>query len=130
MRRHTSRMSRTRRVNRAIAVLLAALVAGSSSGGQSLAGSLVRDTVHGISLEKNAYGDSPDRAVLVYLPPSYRVDSTRRYPTVYLLHGFGGTEASWIRGYARFNVQQAMDSLIAAGAVREMIIVMPNARNR
>ena len=31
---------------------------------------LVTDTVHAPSLEGNLYGDSPNRATLVYLPPS------------------------------------------------------------
>src|SRR6266571_4015308 len=55
-------------------------------------GRLVADTVHSRAIEKNLYGDSPDRSVLVYLPPSYESGSGKRYPVVYLLHGFGGTE--------------------------------------
>src|SRR4029077_96353 len=43
--------------------------------------------VHGKSLEGNLEGDSPDRDVTVYLPPSYAADKSRRYPGVYLLHG-------------------------------------------
>jgi S-formylglutathione hydrolase len=44
--------------------------------------------VHGRSLEGNLSGDSPDRVVSVYLPPSYATDRNRRYPVLYLLHGF------------------------------------------
>lgn len=36
--------------------------------------------VHGKSLEGNLEGDSPDRDVFVYLPPSYASDKNRRYP--------------------------------------------------
>jgi predicted alpha/beta superfamily hydrolase len=45
--------------------------------------------VHGKALEGNLEGDSPDRKVSVYLPPSYGNDPNRRYPVVYLLHGYG-----------------------------------------
>jgi predicted alpha/beta superfamily hydrolase len=45
-------------------------------------------TVHGASLEGNLTGDSADRRVSVYLPPSYATAKSRRYPVVYLLHGF------------------------------------------
>ncbi len=94
------------------------------------AGRLVHDTVHSVALEHNKYGDSPNRAVLVYLPPSYESNAAKRYPVVYLLHGFGATEASWTGGYSGFDIGRVMDSLVAASSANEMIIVMPNARNR
>ncbi|HEY4139594.1 MAG TPA: alpha/beta fold hydrolase, partial [Casimicrobiaceae bacterium] len=97
---------------------------------QPRSGRLVADTVHSTAIAKNKYGDSPDREVFVYLPPSYDANAGARFPVVYLLHGYGGTERSWIRGYGGFSIQPAMDSLIAAGAAREMIVVMPDAHNR
>jgi len=52
--------------------------------------------VHGKSLEGNLEGDSPDRDVFVYLPPSYATDKNRHYPVVYFLHGYGAkAEAYW-----------------------------------
>lgn len=94
-------------------------------------GTLLTDSIASTALAGNRLGDSPVRRVSVYLPPSYAV-AARRYPVLYLLHGFDGTDAAWLRGpqYQQFNIAQAMDSLIAAGAVREMIVVMPDARNR
>ncbi len=112
-----------------LGVILASFT-GRPARSQAPAGRLVADTVHSVALENNKYGDSPNRAVLVYLPPSYESNPTRRYPVVYLLHGYGATEQSWVRGYSGFNIQRAMDSLVAAGAAKEMILVMPNARNR
>lgn len=102
------------------------LIFTSAGAQQTGAGRLVVDTLHSNALERNRLGDSPDRSLLVYLPPSYAASPTRRYPVVYLLHGFGGTEQTWIRS---FPLKPAMDSLVRAGAVHEMIIVMPNARN-
>jgi S-formylglutathione hydrolase len=90
------------------------------------AGQLISDTLHAASLEPNRYGDSPNRAVLVYLPPSYDRSPARRYPVIYLLHGYGSFESLWLHFIP---VRARMDSLVRAGTVREMIIVMPDARN-
>ncbi|MBN2357168.1 esterase family protein [candidate division KSB1 bacterium] len=58
----------------------------------------------------------------IYLPPDYDL-STRRYPVVYLLHGFTDNETGWIQfGEA----PQAADRAIAERAIPPMIIVMPD----
>lgn len=115
----------THRLMRGAATLL--IVCTVAGGAQQLsAGRLVADTIHATSLEKNLYGDSPDRSMLVYLPQSYASASNRRYPVVYLLHGYGGDERGWA-GYAP--IKPAMDTLVRAGIVREMIVVMPNGNN-
>ena len=86
--------------------------------------------VHGASLEGNLEGDSPDRQVSVYLPPSYQGDRARRYPVVYLLHGYTDTDDRWFGRVRHFiDVPAVADRALAAG-VREMIIVMPNAYTR
>src|SRR4029450_5376698 len=59
------------------------------------AGTVEHIKVHGQALEGNLEGDSPDRDVTVYLPPSYATERARRYPVIYLLHGYGGTDANW-----------------------------------
>ena len=94
-------------------------------------GSLEHITVHGRLLEGNLDGDSPDRKVAVYLPPSYNGGEDRRYPVVYLLHGFTGSESSWY-GDAdpRRRVNTIMDHAIGTGASHEMILVMPDAHTR
>ena len=106
------------------------IIAAVSTAPAQTGGRLVSDTLHAVSLEGNKYGDNPTRAMFVYLPPGYDSSQATRYPTVYLLHGFQTSERSWVRGYAGFSVKPAMDSLIAAGAVKPMIIVMPNGANR
>ncbi len=70
-------------------------------------------TVHGKSLEGNLEGDSPDRAVFVYLPPSYANSPTLRYPVVYMLHGYGLTAERWMP-FA--NIAAAADKNIARDA--------------
>jgi S-formylglutathione hydrolase len=101
-----------------------------------VAGAQARGVIHrievpGASLVGNRLGDSPVRLVSVYLPPSYSAHPRRRYPVVYLLHGFGADDRAFIRGaYQNLDIRISMDSLVRAGLVHEMIIVTPNARNR
>jgi len=63
------------------------------------------------------------RKAVVYLPPNY--SSAKKYPVLYLLHGFGGNEWEW-KGYV--HADAIVDNLIAAGKTVPMIIVMPNGR--
>jgi S-formylglutathione hydrolase FrmB len=60
--------------------------------------------------------------LVVYLPPSYDRDTTRRFPVVYYLHGLSGSETDWV---SKGSIDVAADSLFAAGAP-EMILVMPD----
>jgi S-formylglutathione hydrolase len=93
-------------------------------------GTVQRIQVHGKGLEGNLEGDSPDRDVAVYLPPSYNSRRTQRYPVVYLLHGFTDDVDHWWGVKPHFvNVPAVVDKALAAG-VREMIVVMPNAFTR
>jgi S-formylglutathione hydrolase len=94
----------------------------------SSAGKYQRITVHGDSLVGNLEGDSADRMVSVYLPPSYAKEPKRRYPVLYLLHGFTDSDARWfgLKGQHFVNVQGAVDRAYAKGA-RELIVVMPDA---
>lgn len=93
-------------------------------------GTVQRIQVHGKGLEGNLEGDSPDRDVAVYLPPSYGTLGNRRYPVVYLLHGFTDNVDNWWGVKPHFvNVPAVMDQALAAG-VREMIVVMPDAFTR
>jgi enterochelin esterase family protein len=61
------------------------------------------------------------RRLWVYTPPGYAT-SGNRYPVLYLLHGSGDLEGSWVEdGRANF----IMDNLIATGRAVPMIVVMP-----
>jgi S-formylglutathione hydrolase len=88
-------------------------------------GTVERVTVHGKALEGNLEGDSPDREVTVYLPPSYAGDQTRRYPVVYLLHGYGGRDDTFTGRLAK--LQESADQLAALQGFSEPIVVIPNA---
>jgi S-formylglutathione hydrolase FrmB len=62
------------------------------------------------------------KGIVVYLPPSYATNPSRRYPVAYYLHGVGGDETNWTRVG---RIDRTMDSLVAAG-MPEMIIAMPD----
>ncbi|MCF0053574.1 esterase family protein [Dyadobacter sp. LJ53] len=100
-------------------------------GQEMLLGSIERIKVHGKSLEGNLEGNTADPDVSVYLPPSYKKDSKRRYPVVYLLHGFTDTDAQWY-GLVKhwINMPAIVDKVFAEGKLNEMIIVTPNAYTR
>ena len=62
---------------------------------------------------------------LVYTPPKY--DPARRYPVLYLQHGYGENETGWVY---QGRVNRIADQLLAQGRMREMIIVMGNGMTR
>ncbi len=85
----------------------------------------IRDVPHGaveINWQKSTVLNGEPRQILVYTPPGYGQDSTRRYPVLYLLHGTNDTAAGWTTvGNANF----ILDNLIAEKKAVPMIIVMP-----
>jgi enterochelin esterase-like enzyme len=61
------------------------------------------------------------RRAFVYTPPDYDKDQTKRYPVLYLQHGWGEDETAW-SNQGRVNL--IMDNLIAEGKATPFIIVM------
>ena len=89
--------------------------------------------VHSPGLEDNLLGDSPDREVRVYLPPDYYESTSKRYPVVYLLHGFYSDHNGWwegVEGVLIINIEEILNGLISEGEIEPMIIVAPNSYNR
>ncbi|MGH7741691.1 MAG: alpha/beta hydrolase [Candidatus Eiseniibacteriota bacterium] len=70
-------------------------------------------------------GGPEPRSVRVCLPRSYTESGheKRRYPAVYLLHGWPGGDGNW-PGQGR--AATTLDSLSAAGRIPEVVAVMPN----
>src|SRR6185437_4918340 len=61
------------------------------------------------------------RRAFVYTPPGYNKDANKRYPVLYLQHGWGEDETAWSnQGHANL----IMDNLIAEGKTKPFIIVM------
>ena len=80
--------------------------------------------IHGKSLEGSLEGDSADRDVIVYLPPSYDKDKKRRYPVVYALHGYSIGAEQWSK---EIHVPQTIEGGFAQGA-KDMIVVLPDSK--
>jgi enterochelin esterase family protein len=61
------------------------------------------------------------RRAHVYTPPGYDTDTRTRYPVLYLQHGAGENERSWVeQGRANF----ILDNLISAGRAKPMLVVV------
>jgi len=88
-------------------------------------GTIEQIKVHGKALEGNLEADSPDREVTVYLPGSYAADQARRFPVVYLLHGYGGRDDTFTQRLAR--LAESADKLAPSQGFSDMIVVTPNA---
>lgn len=83
----------------------------------------VQDVPHGVVHQhfyKSAIiGDQRD--YFVYTPPSYNPRGHRKYPVLYLLHGYTDDARAWtVLGRANF----ILDNLIAEGKAKPMIVVM------
>ena len=101
-----------------------------AAGPARTSGSVEDVTVPAPSLKGNLLGDPTTQPISVYLPPSYRAESERRYPVVYLLHGYTGNNGSWFEtGSDGFNLKPILDDLMSSRSIGEMIVVAPNGNN-
>jgi enterochelin esterase family protein len=73
-------------------------------------GSIERDTLLGVPC-------------CVYLPYGYEKEKDIHYPVLYLQHGMYGSEDDWKE---QGHLLVWMDSLLQEGAVKEMVIIMPD----
>src|SRR6476619_679323 len=83
-----------------------------------------RISIHGTSLEGNLEGDAVDREALVFLPPSYAAETSRRYPVIYALHGYSIGAEQWAK---EIHVPQTIEGAFAQGA-KDMIVVLPDSK--
>ena len=94
--------------------------------GSSLLVHSVQNVPHGTVSYR--YYHSPElgaRPVLIYTPPGYEKEASKKYPVLYLLHGTTDTEETWTK-VGRANI--ILDNLINGRKALEMIIVMPYGR--
>lgn len=64
-----------------------------------------------------------ERHINVYVPAEYEQNPNKKYPVLYLVHGWGEDENGWSNQGHMANI---MDGLIAAGKAVPMIVVMPS----
>lgn len=76
--------------------------------------------VHHHFFHSNVVGDNRD--FYVYTPPGYDPAAQTTYPVLYLLHGYSDDASGWT---AVGKANMILDSLIATGKVKPMIVVMP-----
>jgi enterochelin esterase-like enzyme len=75
-----------------------------------------------LSYPTTLYGE---QKTTVYAPPGY--STSQQYPVLYLLHGVGGSEISWIgQGSNEGNADNIMDYLYSTQMAKPMIVVMPD----
>jgi enterochelin esterase-like enzyme len=63
------------------------------------------------------------REMYVYVPAAYRRQQHRSFPALYLRHGGGDNETSWVKDG---RADLILDNLIAAGKAQPMLVVMTN----
>jgi enterochelin esterase-like enzyme len=83
----------------------------------------LKNVPHGQLREVLFYSESTktNRRAFVYTPPGYDHDLEKRYPVLYLQHGWGENEYGWSgQGHASLT----MDNLIADGKAKPFLIVM------
>lgn len=83
-----------------------------------------RIKIHGTVLEGNLEGNAVDRDVIVFLPPSYATNKSKRYPVVCALHGYSIGAEQWSK---EIHVPQTIEGAFAQGA-QEMIVVLPDSK--
>lgn len=62
-----------------------------------------------------------ERHINVYVPAEYEQNPTKKYPVLYLMHGWGEDENGWSN---QGHMDNIMDGLIAEGKAVPMIVVM------
>ncbi len=78
---------------------------------------------HGV-VHAHTYFSKPlqrPRELAVYTPPGYDKSRGTRYPVLYLQHGSGDNQATWV---AHGRAHWILDNLIAQGRAKPMIVVM------
>ena len=58
---------------------------------------------------------------ILILPKDYKADSDKKYPVIYLLHGYGGNHTTWLKG--------VKNNLPDLATLYQFIIVCPDGKN-
>ncbi len=83
----------------------------------------VKDVPHGEIRQRRYYSTVTRqwRRAFIYTPAEYDTARTKRYPVLYLLHGFGEDERGWV---VQGRADNILDNLIAAKKAVPMIVVI------
>ncbi|MBV8638634.1 MAG: esterase [Candidatus Eremiobacteraeota bacterium] len=96
-----------------------------------LHGELHIDRIESDALRDNALGDPSARPVIVYTPPGYDAEGSRRYPVLYLLHGYTGDALGIVSGRPwETNAVQWIDRLIRERRMQPAMLVIVDGFTR
>ena len=98
----------------------------SSATSFSQSGRFEHITVYSPSLEGNLLGDSTSRGVSVYLPWQYDTIPFARFPVIYMLHGYGWTNTSFVNN---LNLETNFNWAFRQSWSIPMIVVIPDNFN-
>jgi len=87
-----------------------------SAVSQNQAGTVVTRIIQSVSLQ-NKSDENPNRRISVYLPPGYE-QSNQRYPVIYYLHGYTGTDTIVPR------MKSILDQSISSNKIRPFLLVI------
>ncbi len=111
--------------------LLLTLFISISGYSQTAEGTIESFDLESPSLANNWIEDFHHRSVKIYLPPGYDT-ITKRYPVLYLLHGFTLHNSVWLGlgSTVKVNIEEIMNYLIKEELIEPFIVVMPDSYNR
>src|SRR3954465_9739938 len=93
-----------------------------------LAGRIDRHTIASRLLAGNPLGAPAESPLEGYMPPGYDDAPERRYPSVYVIQGYTGSEPMWHdRSPFRPTFPETTDALFAAGGAPPCIVVLVDA---
>jgi S-formylglutathione hydrolase FrmB len=96
-----------------------------------LRGNVHIDFIESEALAGNPLGDPPRRPVAVYLPPGYDDEGSRRYPALYVLHGYTGDVAAMLASRPwETNVFQWVDRLVRDRRMPPSLLVVVDGFTR
>ena len=96
-----------------------------------LKGDVRVDFIDSPALRDNALGDPAVRPVAVYLPPGYDPQGSKRYPVLYVLHGYTGDVAALLGGRPwETNVVQWADRLVVERTMPPALLVIVDGFTR
>ncbi|MCR4396427.1 MAG: esterase family protein, partial [Candidatus Saccharicenans sp.] len=115
-------MERERVINRQVISLitLSIILLSFIRAGFAETGIINGQVLEGLTVQSKILGK--EVRYTIYLPPDYQT-SSRRYPVVYLLHGYTDNDTGWLQ-FGEVNL--TADRAIAERQIPPMIIVMPD----
>lgn len=96
-----------------------------------LRGDIRFERIESVALRANALGDSSIRPLGVYTPPAYDAEGSKRYPVLYVLHGYTGNVAALVSARPwETNVVQWADKLIHDRSMPPVIVALVDGWTR